>query len=130
MILLFSIDEVCPIWSKMCRDTFEEHAVLRKEFSGFKYIHEFVRDDFFGIFRRTEVSMKKEAPVNFLTDPLDRRSTLRHADVMVYGRVGEKHACVELTEVSPLVRLGVRAFTVGQTTLKDASSKLTKHETA
>jgi len=44
--------------------------------------------------------------VNFLTDPLDRRSTLRSADVMVYGWVGGKHACVDLTEVLPLVGLG------------------------
>ena len=28
--------------------------------------------------------MKKEVSMNFLTDPLDRRSTFRHADVMVY----------------------------------------------
>lgn len=28
--------------------------------------------------------MKNEAPVNFLTDRLNKRSTLRHADVMMY----------------------------------------------
>jgi len=28
--------------------------------------------------------MKKEAHVNFLTDLIDRKSMLRHADVMVY----------------------------------------------
>jgi len=65
-----------------------------------------------------------------LTDPLDRRSTLRHADVMVYGWVGGKHACVDLTEVSPLVGLRVGAFTVGHSALKAASSKVTKHEKA
>ena len=74
--------------------------------------------------------MKKDAPVNFLTDTLDRRSTLRPADVMVYGWVGGKHACVDLTGVSPLVRLGVGPFTVGQTALKTASSKVAKHEKA
>jgi hypothetical protein len=68
--------------------------------------------------------------VNFLTDPLDRRSTLRPADVMVYRWVGGKHACVDLTGVSPLVGLGVAAFTVGQTALKAASSKVAKHEKA
>jgi len=72
--------------------------------------------------------MKKEAPVNFLTNPLKRRSTLRHADVMVYGWVGGKHACVDLTGVSPLLGLGVGPFTVGQAALKVASSKVAKHE--
>ena len=66
--------------------------------------------------------------MNFLTDPLDRRSTLRPADVMVYGWVGGKHACVDLIGVAPLVRLGVRPFAVGHAALKAASSKVAKHE--
>jgi len=40
----------------------------------------------------------------------------------------EKHACVDLTEVSPFVGLGVKTFTVGHTALKVASSKVVKHE--
>jgi len=68
--------------------------------------------------------------VNFLTDPLDRRSTLRPSDVMVYGWVSGKHACVDLTGVSPHVGLGVGPFTVGQAALKAASNKVTKHEKA
>ena len=67
--------------------------------------------------------------MNFLTDPLNRRSTLRPTDVMVYGCVEEKHACVDLTGVSPLVGLGVVPFTIGQT-LKAASNKMAKHEKA
>jgi len=67
--------------------------------------------------------LKKKAPVNFLTDPLDRRSTLRPADGMVYGWVGGKHACVDLTGVSLLVGLGVGHFTVGHATLKAARVK-------
>jgi hypothetical protein len=47
---------------------------------------------------------------------------------MVYGWVGGKHACVCLTRVSPLVELGVETFTVGQTTINAASSKVVKHE--
>jgi len=85
MIPLFPIGEVCPICRKACLDTFGEHVVHCKELLGFKYRHDFVRDALFDIFRRTGVSVKKEAPVNFLTGPLDGRSTLRHADVMVYG---------------------------------------------
>jgi len=41
-----------------------------------------------------------------------------------------KYACVDLTGVSPLVGLGVRSFSVGQTTLKAVSSKVAKHEKA
>jgi hypothetical protein len=49
---------------------------------------------------------------------------------MVYGWVGGKHACVDLTEVSPLVGLRVGAFMVGQTALKAAPNKVAKHEKA
>jgi len=71
--------------------------------------------------------MKKEVFVNFLVDPLDKRSTLRLANVMVYGWVREKHACVDLIEVSPLLVLDVGPFTIWQTTLKVMSSKVVKH---
>jgi hypothetical protein len=37
---------------------------------------------------------------------------------------------VDLTGVSPLVSLGVGDFTIGQAALKDASSKVAKHEKA
>nr|ABD32510.1 hypothetical protein MtrDRAFT_AC147482g27v2 [Medicago truncatula] len=129
-IPLFPIDEACPVCRKACLDTFGEHAVHCKEFPSFKYIHDFVRDVLFDIFRRVGISVKKEAPVNFLIDPLDKRSTLKPADVMVYKWVGGKHACVDLTGVSPLVGLGIRPFTVGHAALKVASSKVAKHEKA
>ncbi|PNX90620.1 auxilin-like protein [Trifolium pratense] len=70
------------------------------------------------MFRRARISVKKEAPVNFLTDPQEGRSTLRPVDVLVFRWVREKHVCVDLTGISPLVGLGVGDFTVGQTTLK------------
>ena len=128
MIPRFPIDEVCPVCRKMCLDTFGEHVVHCKELPGFKYMHDFVSDVLFDLFWRAGVSVKKEAPVNFLTDPLDRRSTLRPTDVMVYGRVGGNQAWVDLTRFSPLVGLGVGAFTVGQAALKVVSSKVAKHE--
>ncbi|GAU30880.1 hypothetical protein TSUD_15660 [Trifolium subterraneum] len=81
-------------------------------------------------FGRAGISVKKEAPVNFLTDPQEGRSTLRPADVLVYGWVGGKHVCVDLTGISPLVGLGVGDFTVGQAALKATSSKMSKHEKA
>jgi hypothetical protein len=77
-----------------------------RELSGFKYKYDFIRDVLFYIFRRARISVKKEVPVNFFTDPQEGRSTLRLADVMVYGWVGGKHACVDLTRVSPLVGSG------------------------
>nr|GEV45597.1 auxilin-like protein [Tanacetum cinerariifolium] len=89
-----------------------------------------VRDILFDICRRAGISAKKEALVNFLTDPSDGRSILRPADVLVFGWVRGKHACVDLTEVSPLVGLSSRGFTAGQTALKAVSVKVTKHEKA
>ena len=80
--------------------------------------------------RRAGISAKKEAPVNFLTDPLEGRSTLRPADVLVFGWAGGKHACVDLTGVSPLVGFRDTGFVAGQAVLKAESKKVTKHETA
>nr|GEX12935.1 retrovirus-related Pol polyprotein from transposon TNT 1-94 [Tanacetum cinerariifolium] len=42
----------------------------------------------------------------------------------------ERNACVDLTGVSPLMGLSSQSFTVGQTALKAASCKVTKHEKA
>ncbi|KAL4566873.1 hypothetical protein LXL04_030999 [Taraxacum kok-saghyz] len=41
-----------------------------------------------------------------------------------------KHACVDLTGVSPLVDLRSEDFTIGQAALKAASCKVMKHEKA
>ncbi|GKB06753.1 retrotransposon protein, putative, ty1-copia subclass [Tanacetum coccineum] len=118
MILLFSGNAICLICRKGCLDSFGEHAVHYKELSGFKYRHDMVKDVLFDICRCARISTKKEAHVNFLTDPSDGRSTLRPANVLVFRWVGGKHACVDLTRVSPLVGLSSRDFTVGQTALK------------
>ncbi|GJW79180.1 putative reverse transcriptase domain-containing protein [Tanacetum coccineum] len=87
MIPLFLVDVICPVCRKACLDSFWEHAIHCKELSGFKYRHDMVRDVLFDICRRAGISAKKEAPVNFLTDPSDGRSTLRPADVLVFGWV-------------------------------------------
>ncbi|KAK2384599.1 hypothetical protein QL285_071930 [Trifolium repens] len=87
MIPLFLKDEVCPVCRKTCLYTFGEHAAHCRELPGFKYRHDLVRDVFFYIFRRAGISVKKETPVNFLTNPQEWRSTLRPADIMVYGWV-------------------------------------------
>ncbi|GJW44241.1 putative reverse transcriptase domain-containing protein [Tanacetum coccineum] len=100
MILLFLVDEPCLVCRKVCLDSF------------------------------AGISSKKEAPVNFLTDPLEGRSTLRPADILVFRWAGRKHACVDLTGVSPLVGLRDNGFVSGQVALKAESSKVAKHEKA
>ncbi|GJW46811.1 hypothetical protein Tco_0078457 [Tanacetum coccineum] len=62
--------------------------------------------------------------------PLEGRSTLRPADILVFGWAGGKHACVDLTGVSPLVGLRDNGFVAGQAALKAESSKVAKHEKA
>ncbi|KAJ0490787.1 putative exostosin [Helianthus annuus] len=101
MIPMFPNDETCPFCRKACLDKYGEHALHCRELSGFKYSHDFVRNALMDILRRAGISAKKEAPVNFLTDPSDGRSTLRPADVLVFGWDGGKHVCVDLTGVSP-----------------------------
>nr|GEV34127.1 auxilin-like protein [Tanacetum cinerariifolium] len=88
-----------------------------------------VRDVLFDVCRHAGISAKKE-PVNFLTDQLDGRSTLRPGDILIFGWVGGKHAYVDLNGVSPLVDLSSRGFTTGQAALKAISCKVTKHEKA
>ncbi|GKF35002.1 hypothetical protein Tco_0108202, partial [Tanacetum coccineum] len=73
---------------------------------------------------------QKRSTCEYLTDPSGGRSTLRPADVLIFGWVGGKHACVDLVGVFPLVGLSSRGFTVGQIALKAASCKVTKHEKA
>ena len=51
-------------------------------------------------------------------------------DIVVFGWEGGKHACVDLTGVSPLVGLKDKGFVVGQAVLKTEASKVTKHEKA
>ncbi|GKA77107.1 putative reverse transcriptase domain-containing protein [Tanacetum coccineum] len=101
MIPLLPVDEPCPVCRKVCLDSFGEHAVHCKELPGFKYRHDLVRDVL---------------------------STLRPADILVFGWAGEKHACVDLTGVSPLVGLMDNGFVARQAALKAESSKVAKHE--
>ncbi|KAK2371976.1 hypothetical protein QL285_073166 [Trifolium repens] len=91
MILLFPTDEVCSVCRNACLDTFGEQATHCRELPGFKYKHNLVRDVIYNIFRRARIFVKKEAPVNFLTDPQEGRSTLHPTNVLVYGWVGGKH---------------------------------------
>ncbi|GJU98853.1 hypothetical protein Tco_1328124 [Tanacetum coccineum] len=61
---------------------------------------------------------------------LEWMSTLRPANILVFGWAGGKHACVDLTGVSPLVGLKDNGFVAGQAALKAESSKVAKHEKA
>ncbi|KAJ0924670.1 putative exostosin [Helianthus annuus] len=130
MIPLFPVDEPCPVCRKACLDSFGEHAIHCKELPGFKYRHDWVRDVLCDVLKRAGISAKKEALVNFLTDPLEGRSTLRPTDMLVFGWEGGKYACVDLTGVSPLVGLKDKGFVVGQAVLKAEASKVAKHEKA
>nr|GEU51982.1 putative reverse transcriptase domain-containing protein [Tanacetum cinerariifolium] len=130
IIPLFPVDAICHVCRKACLDSFKEHAVHYKELPRFKHRHDMVKDVLFDICRHVGISSKNKAPVNFLTNPSDRRSTLKPADVLVFRWVGEKHTCVDLTRFSPLVGLSGRGFTAVRATLKAASCKVTKHENA
>ena len=100
-----------------------------EELSGFKYKRDFVRNILFYIFRRVGVSVKKEAPVIFLSGLQEGRLTFRPTDVLVHWWVGGKHACIYLTRV-PIGGTRTIGFTVGQATLKVVSSTVVKHEKA
>ncbi|GJS81086.1 hypothetical protein Tco_0747627 [Tanacetum coccineum] len=84
-----------------CFDSFREHAIHCEELPGFKYRHDMVRDVLFDICRHAVISAKKEAPVNFLTDPREDP----HSDRLT-------------------------GFTAGQAALEAVSCKVTKHEKA
>ncbi|KAL7583650.1 hypothetical protein Lser_V15G44359 [Lactuca serriola] len=128
MIPIFLADEIYLVCCNACLDSFGEHAVHCIELIEFKYKHNMVKDVLFDIFKRSGVFAKKEASVNFLTDPVEGKSTLGPTDVLIFGWVGGKYTCVDLTGVSPLVGLRTGGFTEGQTALKAATVKVTKHE--
>ncbi|KAM0004336.1 putative exostosin [Helianthus debilis subsp. tardiflorus] len=128
MIPMYPEDETCPICRKACMDKYGEHAVHCKELSGFKYRHDWVRDVLGDILRRAGISAKKEVPVNFPTDPLEGRSTRDQR--ICSSLAGGKHACVDLTGVSPLVGLRENGFVVGLAARKAESKKEDKHAKA
>lgn len=59
----------------------EQVVIHYRELLNLKYQHDFVSNVLFDIFRQIEISIKKDTPLNFLTDPGERRSTLTLADV-------------------------------------------------
>jgi hypothetical protein len=73
---------------------------------------------------------KERDVCEFSNRPTGGRSTLRSADVLVYEWVEGRHACMDLTEVSPLVGLTTKGFAVGHAPFKAASSRLVNHERA
>ena len=48
-------------------------------------MHDIVNDVLVDIFKRAGVSVKIETPVNFLTNPTEGMSTLKPADVLIFG---------------------------------------------
>ncbi|KAJ0624141.1 hypothetical protein HanIR_Chr01g0039971 [Helianthus annuus] len=66
MIPMLPNDETCLVCRKACLDKYGEHALYCREFPGFKYRHDFVRDALMDILRRAGISAKKESPFIFL----------------------------------------------------------------
>ncbi|KAJ0789034.1 putative exostosin [Helianthus annuus] len=130
MVPFFPVDDPCSVCRKSCLDFFGEHTVHCKELPGFKYRHDLVRDVLHDVLKGAGILIKKEATVNFLTDPLEGRSTLRHADILVLGWEGGKHACVDLASASPLVGLRDHGFVAGQVITKAKAVKVAKHKKA
>jgi hypothetical protein len=60
-------------------------------------------------FKACKNTCEKKEFVNCLTDPHKGRSTLRPADVVVYGWVGGKHACARVDLTGVLSLAGLRA---------------------
>lgn len=85
MIPLFLVDEICPVCYKACLDNFVEYVVHCKELPCFIYWRDFIRDVLCDVLRRTGISAKKEAPINFLTNPHEERSTLMPMEILVMG---------------------------------------------
>ncbi|GKB04239.1 hypothetical protein Tco_0832382, partial [Tanacetum coccineum] len=108
MIPLFPVDDYAQL-PQVCLDFNGEHAVHCKELPGFKYRHDLVRDVLYDVLKRAGISSRKEAPVNFLTDPLEGR---------LYW------------SVPSLFGLGTWVIVAGQAALKAESSKVAKHEKA
>lgn len=81
------------MYRKVCFNNYGEHDIQCKELLDFKYRHDFVRYVICDVLKRAGILTKKqkeeEASVNFLSDPLEGRSTLRPADVLVFGWIGE-----------------------------------------
>ncbi|KAK2362179.1 hypothetical protein QL285_087264 [Trifolium repens] len=87
MIPLFPTDEICPVCRKACQDRFGKHTGHCQELPCFKYIHDFVPDVLFDVFKRAGVSTKKRGTCELLDWPLGGRSALKSADIFVYGWV-------------------------------------------
>jgi hypothetical protein len=56
--------------------------------------------------------MKKETPLNLLTDLLEGQSTLRLVNVLVCGSLGGKYVWVDLTGGSSLMGMTTENFIV------------------
>ncbi|KAL5710701.1 hypothetical protein ACHQM5_021234 [Ranunculus cassubicifolius] len=130
LIPLYKDGERCSVCKKDQLDAFGDHAAHCRYYPGFKYRHDHVRDILYDVIWRAGVQVKKEAQVNFLTDPSDGRSSLRPADVLIYNWSEGKHACVDVTGVSPMVGFDDKVFEVGEAATSAATTKVAKHEAA
>jgi hypothetical protein len=84
MISLFLKGDACSIYRKACIDTFGDHTTHCRKLQGFKYMQDLNIYVFFDIFRGAGIFVKKEVSLNFLTDPQEKRLTIRPMNVMVH----------------------------------------------
>jgi hypothetical protein len=80
MILLFFIDEVCPVFRKAYLDTFGEHTIHCTKLQMQTY--EFVTNVLFNIFKSARVSAK-------FVYVKERRSIVRQINALVYRWIGD-----------------------------------------
>lgn len=76
MIPLYPNGRTRPVCKVSSLDAFGDHAIHSWHNPRFKYRHVHVCDILYNVIWRAGIAVKKEAPVNFLTDPRDGRSTL------------------------------------------------------
>lgn len=66
IFFIIIIDEICPLYCKVCFDIFKERIIYGREIPNFKCRHDFVKEVF----------------VNILNDPQEVRLTLRFVDFL------------------------------------------------
>ncbi|KAL6517193.1 hypothetical protein OROHE_017899 [Orobanche hederae] len=91
-------------------DQWGDNAVHCTSEVGVKFRHNLVRDTLFDICSKVGVSVRKEAPMGFLSD--DGRD-LRPADLLLYNWSQGKDACLDVTGVSPFAGAGLVSWVHG-----------------
>lgn len=89
MITLFSIDEVYLVFRKACLNTSESTQFIIKSFQDSNKDMNLLEMSFFILLGGQRYLQRKNASVNFFTDPHEERLTLRPPNVIINGYGGE-----------------------------------------